>query len=88
MITHSFIVIHIESNFMQKGNINKHIAILLEQRSFNAKKITITFECKFVVFLVFRAFDFDNDGVISKQEWVKGMSVFLRGSPEEKMACE
>ncbi|XP_040117116.1 EF-hand calcium-binding domain-containing protein 1 isoform X2 [Oryx dammah] len=34
---------------------------------------------------VFRGFDKDNDGCISVTEWVYGLSVFLRGTLEEKM---
>uniref|UniRef100_H0V0L4 Calaxin n=1 Tax=Cavia porcellus TaxID=10141 RepID=H0V0L4_CAVPO len=35
--------------------------------------------------LVFRGFDKDNDGSINVTEWVNGLSLFLRGSLEEKM---
>ncbi|XP_072532196.1 calaxin isoform X2 [Salminus brasiliensis] len=34
---------------------------------------------------VFRAFDNDNDSYISVKEWVEGLSVFLRGSLDEKI---
>lgn len=34
---------------------------------------------------VFRVFDKDSDGIINMEEWVKGMSTFLRGSLEEKI---
>ncbi|XP_014795768.1 PREDICTED: EF-hand calcium-binding domain-containing protein 1 [Calidris pugnax] len=34
---------------------------------------------------VFRTFDRDNDGCISVVEWVEGLSVFLRGTLEEKI---
>ncbi|XP_069371975.1 calaxin-like [Paralichthys olivaceus] len=34
---------------------------------------------------VFRTFDKDDDGFISKKEWVEGLSVLLRGTLEEKM---
>ena len=37
-----------------------------------------------VVFVVFKAFDQDNDGYVSLEEWVKGLSVFLRGDFSEK----
>lgn len=37
---------------------------------------------------VFGAFDRDSDGYLSLEEWVKGLSVFLRGSLEEKIKCE
>ena len=40
------------------------------------------------LFLVFRGFDKDNDGCISVTEWVYGLSVFLRGTLEEKMKCK
>ncbi|XP_010142407.1 PREDICTED: EF-hand calcium-binding domain-containing protein 1, partial [Buceros rhinoceros silvestris] len=34
---------------------------------------------------VFRTFDRDNDGCISVVEWVEGLSVFLRGTLEERI---
>ncbi|XP_047418646.1 EF-hand calcium-binding domain-containing protein 1-like [Sciurus carolinensis] len=34
---------------------------------------------------VFSAFDKDNDNYINAKEWVKGLSVFLRGTFEEKL---
>uniref|UniRef100_A0A8D2BDN2 EF-hand domain-containing protein n=1 Tax=Sciurus vulgaris TaxID=55149 RepID=A0A8D2BDN2_SCIVU len=34
---------------------------------------------------VFSAFDRDNDNYINAKEWVKGLSVFLRGTFEEKL---
>ncbi|CAJ1084004.1 EF-hand calcium-binding domain-containing protein 1 [Xyrichtys novacula] len=34
---------------------------------------------------VFRTFDKDNDNSISVKEWIKGLSVFLRGSLDEKI---
>uniref|UniRef100_A0A673VFP0 EF-hand calcium binding domain 1 n=1 Tax=Suricata suricatta TaxID=37032 RepID=A0A673VFP0_SURSU len=34
---------------------------------------------------VFRGFDKDNDGCINVSEWIYGLSVFLRGTLEEKM---
>lgn len=37
---------------------------------------------------VFRAFDKDSDGFLSQEEWVLGMSVFLRGTLEEKIKCK
>lgn len=36
---------------------------------------------------VFRAFDKDSDGYVSQEEWIFGLSVFLRGSLDEKMKC-
>lgn len=40
------------------------------------------------VFLVFRGFDRDNDGCVSVTEWIHGLSLFLRGTLEEKMKCK
>ena len=37
---------------------------------------------------VFRAFDKDSDGALNQEEWVAGMSIFLRGTLLEKMECE
>ncbi|NXG61443.1 EFCB1 protein, partial [Hemiprocne comata] len=34
---------------------------------------------------VFRAFDRDNDSCVSAVEWVEGLSVFLRGTMEERI---
>ncbi|KAM4538904.1 calaxin [Odontesthes bonariensis] len=34
---------------------------------------------------VFRAFDKDNDGFVSVEEWIEGLSVFLRGTLDEKI---
>ncbi|XP_065804106.1 calaxin isoform X2 [Labrus bergylta] len=34
---------------------------------------------------VFRTFDKDNDGSVSVKEWIEGLSVFLRGTLEEKI---
>ena len=37
---------------------------------------------------VFRAFDKDSDGVVSEDEFIHGLSIFLRGSLDERMKCE
>ncbi|XP_040909307.1 EF-hand calcium-binding domain-containing protein 1 [Toxotes jaculatrix] len=34
---------------------------------------------------VFRTFDKDNDGLVSMNEWIEGLSVFLRGTLDEKI---
>lgn len=36
---------------------------------------------------MFRAFDMDNDGYVSEEEWVLGMSIFLKGTLEEQARC-
>lgn len=40
------------------------------------------------LFLVFRGFDKDNDGCVNVSEWIVGLSLFLRGTLEEKMKCK
>ena len=37
---------------------------------------------------VFRAFDRDSDSFLTQEEWVRGMSIFLRGSLDEKVECK
>ena len=37
---------------------------------------------------VFRAFDLDNDSFINEDEWVIGMSTFLKGTIEEQARCK
>lgn len=45
--------------------------------------------CALHIFLsVFCAFDRDNDNYINLEEWIRGLSVFLRGTFEEKMKCK
>lgn len=39
-------------------------------------------------FVVFKAFDKDSDGFLNQEEWIKGLSLFLRGTLEEKMECK
>ena len=39
-------------------------------------------------FIVFAVFDKDNDGIISMEEWVEGLSILLRGSLKEKASCK
>lgn len=40
------------------------------------------------LYLVFRAFDKDNDSYVSVKEWIEGLSVFLRGTLDEKIKCK
>jgi Ca2+-binding EF-hand superfamily protein len=37
---------------------------------------------------VFKAFDKDNDSYINMSEWIEGLSIFLRGTIEEKIRCK
>lgn len=38
--------------------------------------------------IVFKAFDKDSDGFLNQEEWVKGLSMFLRGTLAEKIECK
>lgn len=42
----------------------------------------------FMMDKVFKTFDRDNDGYLSMIEWVYGLSIFLRGTQEEKINCK
>ena len=37
---------------------------------------------------MFKAFDHDNDGYVSEDEWILGMSIFLKGTIEEQARCK
>ena len=36
---------------------------------------------------VFRAFDKDSGGFLTQEDWVRGMSIFLKGTLDEKIKC-
>ena len=54
----------------------------------DAINILVKYYRTFLFFLVFRAFDRDMDSHISAEEWVKGLSVFLRGNLEQLTECK
>jgi len=37
--------------------------------------------------VVFKAFDKDGDSFVNMEEWIRGLSVFLRGSLREHVKC-
>ncbi len=37
---------------------------------------------------VFRAFDKDSDGYLSHEEWVVGMTTFIKGDLDSAIECE
>jgi len=39
------------------------------------------------LYLVFKAFDKDSDSFVNMEEWIRGLSVFLRGTLDEHMKC-
>ena len=41
-----------------------------------------------LLYAVFREFDSDSDSYLSQEEFVNGMSIFLRGTLDELMECE
>ena len=40
------------------------------------------------LFSVFKAFDKDNDSHLNEEEWILGMSVFLKGTLDECCKCK
>ncbi|KAF6716141.1 EF-hand calcium-binding domain-containing protein 1 [Oryzias melastigma] len=42
----------------------------------------------FILDRVFKVFDKDNDSFVSVEEWIQGLSVFLRGTPDEQIKCK
>ncbi|TKC45239.1 hypothetical protein EI555_010279 [Monodon monoceros] len=62
------------------------LAVGLDRNAFrNILHVTFGMTDEMIMDRVFRAFDKDNDGCITVSEWVYGLSVFLRGTLEEKM---
>jgi len=37
--------------------------------------------------IVFKAFDKDSDSFVNMEEWIRGLSVFLRGTLDEHLKC-
>ena len=37
---------------------------------------------------MFRAFDKDSDSFINLHEWIEGLSIFIRGTLDEKIDCK
>ena len=50
--------------------------------------IKIYLMLSFFLSIVFKALDKDTDGALSPEEWIKGLSIFLRGTLEEKIECK
>lgn len=51
----------------------------------NEKKSRDSFIC---FFSVFRAFDQDSDNYLTHDEWVLGLSTFLKGAQDDKIKCK
>ena len=43
---------------------------------------------RFVSISVFKAFDKNNDSFVCMEEWVCGLSIFLKGTLDEKIKCK
>ncbi|KAM6216055.1 calaxin isoform 1-T1 [Rhynchocyon petersi] len=62
------------------------IVVGLDRNAFrNILHVTFGMTDDMIMDRVFRGFDKDNDGCVSISEWINGLSLFLRGSLEEKM---
>uniref|UniRef100_A0A8D1FDE3 Calaxin n=1 Tax=Sus scrofa TaxID=9823 RepID=A0A8D1FDE3_PIG len=62
------------------------VVVGLDRNAFrNILHVTFGMTDDMIMDRVFRGFDKDNDGCVSVSEWVYGLSVFLRGTLEEKM---
>uniref|UniRef100_A0A670ZLG4 Calaxin n=1 Tax=Pseudonaja textilis TaxID=8673 RepID=A0A670ZLG4_PSETE len=72
-----------------RRDVSSHLFMLWGCFSISmASLIILLLECSVIIFIfrsVFRAFDKDNDSCVSVTEWVEGLSIFLRGTLEEKM---
>ncbi|EMP35285.1 Cyclin-dependent kinase 6 [Chelonia mydas] len=65
---------------------DRHGIIGLDRNTFrNILHVTFGMTDDMIMDRVFRAFDTDNDSCVSVIEWVEGLSIFLRGTLEEKM---
>ncbi|XP_048366333.1 calaxin isoform X2 [Sphaerodactylus townsendi] len=64
----------------------RHAVVGLDRNSFrNILHVTFGMTDDMIMDRVFRAFDKDNDSCVSVTEWVEGLSIFLRGTLEEKI---
>ncbi|XP_075245476.1 calaxin-like [Convolutriloba macropyga] len=70
-------------NFMQ-ANCKNHSGRLDKMRFRDILIEHFEFTDSILMDQVFKTFDLDSDGFVTVEEWVKGMSVFLRGSSTEQ----
>ncbi|KAM5298284.1 calaxin [Ctenodactylus gundi] len=62
------------------------LALGLDRNAFrNILHVTFGMTDDMIMDRVFRGFDKDNDGSVNVTEWINGLSLFLRGTLEEKM---
>nr|XP_020144363.1 EF-hand calcium-binding domain-containing protein 1 isoform X2 [Microcebus murinus] len=73
-------------NLVGEGVERQGTTIGLDRNAFrNILHVTFGMTDDMIMDRVFRGFDKDNDGCVNVTEWVCGLSLFLRGSLEEKM---
>uniref|UniRef100_UPI00398E5914 calaxin n=1 Tax=Pristiophorus japonicus TaxID=55135 RepID=UPI00398E5914 len=64
----------------------QRVAIGLDRNKFrNVLHTTFGMTDDMIMDRVFRAFDKDNDSYVSMREWIEGLSIFLRGTLDEKI---
>ncbi|XP_052507982.1 calaxin [Budorcas taxicolor] len=79
-------LINLFYNLVGEVTERQGVIIGLDRNAFrNILHVTFGMTDDMIMDRVFRGFDKDNDGCISVTEWVYGLSVFLRGTLEEKM---
>uniref|UniRef100_A0A3B1J7I9 Calaxin n=1 Tax=Astyanax mexicanus TaxID=7994 RepID=A0A3B1J7I9_ASTMX len=73
-------------NELLEGQTEKRVGLGLDRGKFrNILHNTFGLTDDMIMDRVFRSFDSDNDSYISVKEWVEGLSVFLRGTLDEKI---
>ncbi|XP_007259852.3 calaxin [Astyanax mexicanus] len=73
-------------NELLEGQTEKRAGLGLDRGKFrNILHNTFGLTDDMIMDRVFRSFDSDNDSYISVKEWVEGLSVFLRGTLDEKI---
>ncbi|XP_072139224.1 calaxin [Mobula birostris] len=64
----------------------QHITVGLDRNKFrNVLHVTFGMTDDMIMDRVFRAFDKDNDSYVNMKEWIEGLSIFLRGTLDEKI---
>ncbi|XP_059800934.1 calaxin [Hypanus sabinus] len=64
----------------------QYISVGLDRNKFrNVLHVTFGMTDDMIMDRVFRAFDKDNDSYVNMKEWIEGLSIFLRGTLDEKI---
>ena len=73
-------------NLMEYYRVNTEKVDAMEKSEFvGVINANFKFDRKILLDRIFEVFDKDNDGVISREEWVVGMNVFLLGLEKEQI---